>query len=449
VSGDVRSGTALRRRAADAARAPSRPLLVGVWVLAVVLVAWLQVTRYLDPTPPGTDWRDPHNLGDFRDAVWLPGRFLLNGGNPYDAVGYVAEHPWAQEFDLYAPAWLVLAGAMAVLPFRVAAAVYLVLGAGLAALFLRVVLRWAAPQVVALGVPVGLIWFTLWSPSRYALQNGGTFVVFLGCVLVLQGLCRNGSRSGAGPAAIPPPVSVVALGLGAALLKPQFGIPLLVFALAAGRWDAVWRGVLGLAVASAPVAVACVLAAGGPGGFVDSVRANLAYSTSPDSPTGLGSAFNGRIDPIGLAGRFGATDPPSWVGAVVTVACLVWGVWLIRRCRNGVREPDGTGTALVVTAAACAATLLALVHQPYDTVVLVLPAVLGLGATLAGRRPRGLLQATWLAAAVPVLHLHAVTLLVAPWLDRLGADVLDVLALVTVVGLATGVGCRAVQSDGG
>lgn len=401
------------------------------WLVALTALTWLQIYRWQDPTLPGMSWQEPHQLGDFRDTIWVPGQYLLSGGNPYDTPSYVAAHPWAQEFNLYAPVWLVLSVGLSLLPFSVATAVYLALGAAGAAGFLWVTLRLVAPHWVRFGVPLGLVWFALWSPSRYALQNGGTWLVLLGCVLVLDGLTR--------PA--PADRRRIAVGVALALIKPQFGVPLLVFALAAGRRDAVWRGVVGLAVASLPAGVACVVAAGGIGEFVDGVRANLAYSSSPDSPTGLASPFNGRIDVLGMAARLGAVDQPGWAALAVLVVSLAVGAFVVRRA----------GSPLAVIGAAAALTLLAVVHQPYDVVILVLPAVLGLAGAVAQRSSTGRLRPpraevlAWVAAAVPVLHLHGLSVRLVPGLGRLGADLIDVAALLLAV-LAGLVACRRAGS---
>lgn len=412
-------------------RVPRRLILALLWTTALVAVAWLQLFRFADPTYPGMPWQEPHQLGDFRDAVWLPGRFLLDGGNPYDVEAYLAAHPWAQEFNLYAPVWLVLAAGFGALPFQAAAGAYLVLGGVLAVAFLVVALRRAAPGMLSAGVPLGLLWFTLWSPARYALQNGGTFAVFAGCVLALLAIAQGaGARLPGRAAALPgraPGRWTAAAGVALALLKPQFGLPLVVLALAVRRWDVVWRGCVVLGVASLPVVVRCSAAAGGFGAFLGSVRGNLAYSSSPDSPTGLASPFNGRIDLLGLAARLGMTDQPSWAGLMVPLLLIAVGGWLVRR----------TGDALAVTTVAAVVTLLSLVHQPYDTVVLVLPTALAARELLAwrrgGPRPTARRAALWVAAGLPVLHLHAGTLLVLPALGRTGADLVDVAAMVTAL----------------
>jgi hypothetical protein len=225
----------------------------------------------------------------------------------------VVDVPWAQDFKLYAPAWLLLSVSLALLPFLAAAAVYLALGIVLAVVFVRLVLRWAAPELVAVGTPVALIWFTLWSPSRYALQNGGTLLVMIGSVLVVMAVLRRRPGAPDGPA--DPSLGLAATGVALSLLKPQFGVLLVIFALIGRRWDAVWRGVAGLVAASVPILVACTVIAGGVGGFVGSVLRNLAHANSPTASTGLASPFNERTDVVGKLARYGWPTCPgssSW-----------------------------------------------------------------------------------------------------------------------------------------
>lgn len=433
---------AMPLRIGDVSRPAGWPLISLLWLLAVAGLVWVQWTRLADPTYPGMDWQDPHQLTDFRDAVWLPGRTLLEGGNPYDTEAMKAARPWAQEFNLYAPAWLLLAGAFGGLPFTASALVYLVLGAALLVLFLWVTIRLSAPELTAIALPLGVIWSVLWSPTRYALQNGATFLVMLGAVLVLRGLVDADGRPHG-----PRPLGhrALALGVALALIKPQFGLPLALLLVVAGRGRAVVRGVVWLALASLPALLLCVRAAGGVGGFVDSVVRNLAYSGSPDSPTGLGSVFNGRIDYLGMLARFGVVDQPSWLPAVVGLALVALAAVVVLWAPGEV----------TVLATASAAMLLGVVHQPYDVVPLMLVVLVGLGrllpSTARGGAP-GLSRmdrtetTAWVAGGLPVLHLHAASLLVVPGLDRRSADLVDVIAL--TVALLVGLTAAVRQSDG-
>lgn len=396
-----------------------------LWTLAVIGLAWVQLSRMSDLTYLGADWREPRQMTDFRDAVWLPGRFLLQGGNPYDAEVYKAAHPWAQEFNLYAPAWLLVAVAMALLPFPVAAAVYLAAGAVLLVVFLRVAIRWAAPDLMAVALPGAVIWSALWSPTRYALQNAGTLLVMIGSVLVLGGLVGRPDRAAR---------ALMALGIGLSTVKPQFGVPLTVMALAMGWWRAVVRGLVGLAAASAVPLLACVLFAGGPGAFAASIGRNLAFSSSADSPTGIGSAFNLRIDYLGLLARWGVTDQPTWWSVAMPAALLALGCWVLRR-------RPGDLIALVV---AGSVTVLCVVHQSYDVVPLLLAAIAGARRMIGGPSPSRVETLTWLCGSVTVLHLHGVSMRIG--VTRLVGDTVDVAFLTAALVLGSVAAWR--QPDG-
>ena len=405
-------------------RVPARPAanriaIAMAWTIAIVglVVTWR--TWLTDLTYPGMPWQDPHEMSDFRDTVWIPGRWLLTGGNPYDPGPYLAANPGSQEFDPYAPAWLLLSAAFAPLPFTAAAAAYLVLGAVLAVVLVRLLLRWADPRLLALGTPIGLIWLELWSPGRYSLQNGGTLLIVVGWVLVMRALVRRQASFGA-------------LGLALVLLKPQFGLPLIVVLVVAGRWRTAVSGLLLLVAASVPALTICVIAAGGPVGFLESIGRLLSYATSADAATGLLSPFNGRIDLLGLLGRFGVAAP-GWAQLLVGLLATAAACLFARR-----------GSPITMTAGISAVVLLGLVHQPYDAVIMLTPVVIGLPAAMArlaatehlrvarrfpieGHAPlHGRELVVWALAAVPVIHLHRVTTLVV---SKTGADLVDVAAL--------------------
>lgn len=409
---------------------PGRPLLAVLWTVAVLVSLAVALIRLSDPTLPGMPWQDPHHLADFRDTIWAPGQAVLSGGNPYDSPAYVTAYPWAQDFKLYAPAWLLLSVSLAWLPFLAAAAIYLVLGIVLAVVLIRLVLKWAAPEVLLAGTPILLIFFNLWSPTRYALQNGGTLLVMIGSILVVQSIIRH--RPGAPEGPDDPTRGMAALGVALSLVKPQFGLPLVVFALVGRRFDAVWRGVVGLFLASLPALVACTVAAGGPSGFVDSVLRNLAYSNSPSASTGLASEFNERIDLEGILARFGFVDLPGPVALAIPVLAILIGAWIVARRPSPIMVATGVSVCV----------LFCVVHQPYDMVLFLLPAAIGLGRVLAGRPPAGLDLVVWIAALVPVLHMHGVTLVVVPGLTRLAADTVDVVALLVAVLLCAWAGLR-------
>jgi hypothetical protein len=362
---------------------------------------------------------------DFRDTIWGPGRYLLDGGNPYDHNAYLAANSGAQEFDPYAPAWLLLAVAIGALPFDAAAAVYLVLGAVIAVVLGRTVVAWGAPGLLRVGVPLVLIYLCVWGPGKYALQNGGTLLVVLGWVLVVRDVVEHASASRwveprRGEAddpirvrsVIPSGTWPAAVGLALSLLKPQFGLPLIVIALAVGRWAVIWRGAVVLLAASTPVIVACSVAAGGFNQFVGSILQLTGYAASPSAQTGLSSTGNSRADLLGMLARLTGTAPPAWVQVVVPLAVLAAAILVVRRTRG----------ALTIIMGVAAATLLAVVHQYYDSIILVAPAVVTFHVLLT-RRPIARVELiVGLLGLIPLLKLYQVAQFVAPGSGNVGAE---------------------------
>lgn len=401
-------------------------MLVGLLWTAAVAASLARVVDLLsDPTLPGMPWQQATNsLMDYRDIIWVPGRYLLDGGNPYDPDVYLAAHPWAQEFDPYAPAWLLLALIFAPLPYLASAAVYQIFTTAVAVVLLRVVSRWAMPRWADIAVPAGLLWLNLWYPGRGSLAAGSSLVAVLGVALVVRALAeperpdRSWSVGGA-------------VGIGLALIKPQFGLPVMVIAVAGGRIRYVWRGILGLAIASLPVAIVCSIAAGGPIAFVNSVLRDLDHASSPDAPTGLRSPFQDRIDVVGLLARYGLTDPSVIVSVGVPLLAVIIGAVVVVRSR----DPFLTATAV------SGAAILGFVHFPYDLLVMVIPFVVGLGGLTASRFEWWRWGA-FSGCLLVVAHVHRVSTLLFGWPDRT-ADSIDTVGAVVaflcavVVSLAT------------
>jgi hypothetical protein len=398
----------------EAAHSPSRMRLVvvGALWLAAIIASLARVTDLLsDPTLPGMPWQQATNsLMDYRDVIWVPGRYLLDGGNPYDPDAYLAAHPWAQEFDPYAPAWLLLALVFAPLPYLASAAVYQVFTTAVAVVLLYVVSLWAIPRWAAIAVPAGLLWLNLWYPGRGSLAAGSAVVAVLGVALVVRAIAepdRAGRSWSVGGAA----------GIALALIKPQFGLPVMIIAVAAGRIRDVWRGVLGLAVASLPIAIVCSIAAGGPMAFVNSVLRDLDQASSPDAPTGLRSPFQDRIDVVGLLARYGLTEPPVIVSVGVPLLALLIGAIVAARSR----DPFITATAVA------GAALLGFVHFPYDLLVMVIPFVAGLGS-LPGRRFGWWSWGAFAGCLLVVVHVHRVSSFLFGLSDRT-ADSIDTIGV--------------------
>lgn len=376
-------------------------LVIVLWVGAFALAALYIASWIRNPTPLGQPWQESNgNLLDFRDLVTVPGRYLLEGGNPYNPGPYLAAHPWAQEFDPYAPAWLILSVALGWLPLEVGAAIYFAGTSVLMAVMARIVTRWVAPRYADLAAPLLMGWLLLWYRTRVM---GSTFIVVLGALLVFRAIATGDKRW------------VATVGMALVWLKPQFGLPLSLLWICAGQWRVVARGTGLIAAVSIPPFVACAWNEGGPIKLVQSVLASAQHASSPASPTGVLSPFNVRIDFVGLSARLTheVADAVPLIACLVvlvaTVGVLVWA------------KPD----PLLLPGLIVPTVLLLPVHLNYDLGMAVIPATTAL---ILARQRGGVLR--WLGAAAFLLIVaHLIKFTTALGGSALDADLADVVLL--------------------
>jgi hypothetical protein len=414
---------ALRVRFSDHSRTHTA-VVIALWIAVVATIITREAVMLSNPLPPGVPWRgagiDRYFL-DFRDTVWTPGRFLLEGGNPYDPDAYRAAYPWALSFSLYAPVWLLLAAALSPLPYLISIIVFQVLSLAVAVLMLHLLFRWSLPRHVAFAVPIALLWMNIWYPGRGALSvQLTTLLAVIGVTLVIRSVCAPSGRADADDRA-------GAWGVALCLLKPQFGTMAIV-GLAAGRARSVAWGVAGLALASLPMLVVCTVAAGGPGAFVDSVIRDLAVANSNTHPSGLMYPDQRRLDLLGQIVRWGSGAPPAWLQIAVPIIFLVVVPVIVVRLT---RRP------LAQSAVVCTSMLIGIYHGTYDLLVLFVPVAIGIGMALRGELTRAGDRITLLACSLVVLHLQTVSTAIVPGLGILGADAINLLLL--VVGLVAGI----------
>jgi hypothetical protein len=424
----------------DAPRGPASRLWPLLCV-AVLVVAFATAALRVDETlvEPGRSVQPNAAMKDFRDIVWTPARDLFAGNNPYDHDAYMARHPNHGEFDLYLPAWLLASAPLAALPFRVAVAAAVVINALLACVLARLLLGFArrerrmAPgrepprSGPALHEVAGLGGLLLLVPSITLTHTLGqaTLVVVIGVLLAVDRERSDWWR---------------AAGVALALVKPQFGLPLvLILGLGLREWRVALRGVVVAVVLSLPVVAAVVIDAGGVGNAVDIAIENYEYGSSYFSDRSDDSGF-WRVDlgaPVTELAPDRASTTVTAVQALVVLAITV--LVLRRRPRLG-----GELTAAVI---ACG-VLLAVPHVNYDASLLVWPVALALLASpIVLSRWRVFLPAT--AAAVLVIRWTFVDRGLARALD---ANVLDdargVIGLVALVLAVAVVAVGAAHASG-
>jgi hypothetical protein len=408
-------------------------IVLALW-FTVVAAAVVRVSVMLsNPILPGEFWRGSSGYFlDYRDTIWTPGQFLLAGGNPYDPETYQAVYPWALAFSLYAPAWLLLAAALAPLPYLVSVIVFQVIALGVAVVMLRVICRWALPALADVAVPAGLLWMHIWYPGRGSLSvQLSTLLAVLGVALVLRSITSpEVPIDGPAGADLPWRRNVVdracAVGVALGLVKPQFGT-IAVIGLAGGRPREVWRGIAGLILVSMPVLIVCSVATGGPIEFVRSVLRDLDVANSAHHPSGLAFPDQRRLDLLGQLARYGLDDPPRWLQAgVLVLALVVVPVVIVRLTRN----------PLLVSAVVCPSLLIGIYHGTYDLLILLIPVAVGIGMLVRGELTGIAERITLGALVLIVVHLHSVSTRLIPGFDVRAADTVD-LALM-MIGLVCG-----------
>jgi hypothetical protein len=387
-----------------AVRAPrlgSRTALMisgGVYAVAATTVLALSVLRRI-PLDRGLEPDPLFRQRDFRDTVFLPVRDLLGGHNPYDVAGYLLRHPQAQEFNLYAPGHLLLVLPVGILPLPVSAAVWTVL----LLVALPVLVRWSAAWIalpLSAGAILAVTTMLLASPVVLLSMSLGqvSLLLALGVVVALAGPVDRWWTSAAA---------------AAAMVKPQFALPLVIALVACGRWRVALRGALGMIALSLPVLIACAVAAGGPVPLLRSLLDNLSYSRAAPT-TAADAATSTRVDLVGTLARLGVSLPALVELGLIIVVLAIGGI-AVRRAARRVADADADAsvepaaarrsrTLLAVSVAALFA--LGLPFSAYDLPV-ALPALLAAVAA-AVRFPEVAAVLMASGIAVPFLHVRTV-----------------------------------------
>ncbi len=393
-------------------------LAMLLWAVGLVSSAFRIQSALRRQVLAGVPWETAKgDLLEFRDVVLVPGSYLMHGGNPYDPIPYLAQHPWAQEFDPYAPSWFLIAGPLSLLRPGVAALIFLVGMVAVGIVFSRMLAAWAVPTHALIVAPALFAWLNLWYPGQYALTSGSSFIVVTGVLMALRSLDRgHWDHPWLG-----------AVGVALAMTKPQFGVPLVILLAAARAGLLAARGLALCALASLPATVAAMIAAGGPVGLAASFWRDVQQASSPDSPTGLASPLQLRGDLVGLAVRNGLAPPPTLIQILVDVLVLGVAAWALRR------RLDPRLSALVIVPA----ITLVPVHVMYDLVATTIPTLVALGWWLTDRSRKDVLLVGALAGFT-LFHVHGVLLRLTSATPALleGVDALTMLAsLLTAVAI--------------
>ena len=354
-------------------------------------------------------------MSDFRSVVYYPAKAFRDGLNPYDAARYLPRYPVPEPFRAYPPAMLLVAQPFALLPpgaaVRAQVALTLVLTAALAWWSLSLV----GSSQGALGVTVLSSLILLSRPGHWNLLQGHITVVIVLAVYAALAVPRTR-------------VALGALALAVALLKPNFGVPLAVLMLAAGRTRAVVAGLAVTALLNVPV---LAVLSERSGGVVRTLRL-MVEGGSPEASELASQYALFRVDASALVSRFAGVSLgpvlPFMLGAGVLGLAAVLTRRRLRMGGEGWEDPVWVGLA-------CTAILLCVYHIGYDLLLLVWPATAIVVAfvTRGGERSRrawvelglvGILAGNYLAtyAFMQVLGFGTVPALLAVSLNGLAVS---------------------------
>jgi hypothetical protein len=331
-----------------------RQVLAAGLFLAGLGVAVLRIGPL--PSVGGVRLSAPWVLDDFRLAVYYPTQAFWHGVNPYNSSTYLARYPVDVAFMAYAPATFLLYLPAGFLALPVASIGYFVL-----TLALTVLLGAAAVRISGYGRSSAAV---LATSGALLLSRPGQWNLLLGQVTIPVVL-------GVYAAVLLPRRSPAAAGVGVAfsLLKPNFGIPLIVLLLAQGARRAVLWGLGLAALVNLPLLLVLAGREGGIGRLVATLlqtqRGFVAYhSNDPLKKVG-------RIDLPDLVGLIqgvpvGRAASLLIAGTVIGLAC--WA--LVRLGSRG--DENSRRLSVGIT---CCAVLLVVYHQGYDLLLLTLPAM--------------------------------------------------------------------------
>jgi hypothetical protein len=363
-------------------------------------------------------------FGDLRDAIWLPVRSLLAGGDPYDTATYLQNLPYAQDFPTYAPAHLALWLPIGWLDWHGAMVASLTINLLIVAAVgswggIRTLRTWTgrrpgiAPALAAAGAGVSALWLA--RTVTAAVGPGQPSVVY---ALVAAPVALGVRHRWAG-----------AVLFALTCLKPQVGLIVLVVLLAQRRWREAAGGVAIAGGVSLVVAAVLADGIGGMGRWLGVFLGNVRSATSVREGQ---ATVEERID---LEAILLSIDVhlPGIVSALLAVAGLVLVYAVVRWTERHDLRAAGVLLGLGIG-------LLPIYHISYDAAWLAVPLAVCAAELYRCARMRALY------ACAP----GVVTLAAGTWLARwhgfderfgtgTGVVIQRVLLLVGLVALAAGV----------
>jgi hypothetical protein len=368
-------------------------------LLVVLLAVGLLQFAYRGPWRALSGYRGPGTAPDHPGVRWDGGlvysmsRAWLMGENPYEPEGVI----WA---------WLQGGGSGDESPLRDRPGCLLYPPTTLAALSPLARLPWAPVEWIWTGLNVALYAGSLWAvarlgrlrgnwlllfltlgvwlaPAATCVKVGQTAIVALGCMAIPAWMIQ--ARGGRGL------LAGVMMGLGTAV-KPQFGLPFIVYQAGRMRWIAAATAVV-MVVALAVGGVARLQASGGQ--WYESWQRNVHnFPLKEDgNPTMENRAMRHHLLNLHYP-LHSFTDDRALVNAMVpvmvAVPCVAYLAIDLRdqKRRRRLWTPGGVegGGELLSLAMTSAAMLLVVYHRFYDGVAMVFPIGLAAAGLMRGER---------------------------------------------------------------
>jgi Glycosyltransferase family 87 len=339
------SAAAARRvRLQTASAAAAFAFAIAIAVLRVGVFTEVAGIRF------GAGWA----MLDFDTGGYYPVRALLSGENPYDRERFLTLYPVSDGFPPYAPFTLLFHLPFGLLPHTVAEILY-----GLFTIGLMVVLAWMALRATRCDTKVATVIMLaaallLTRPGHWNLVLGQRAALFaVGSYLALFHASRAPWLSAA--------------GITLTMLKPTWGVPLLLLMLARGDLRPVALGVLLTLAANLPLLALIVSRAGGVGIFGEQLLKG--YRVWQDLPDVNPATSSVRIDAATTVSRFVGHPLGDASQILLTVLVITVGAVGVRLLRNS-RTPGGHDLTIGII---CTAVLLCGYHLGYDFLLLTVP----------------------------------------------------------------------------
>jgi hypothetical protein len=324
---------------------------VLVFVFAI-LIALLRVGVFSDFA--GLRFAARWAMIDFHSGVYYPIQALLTGENPYDRERFLSLYPVSDGFPPYPPATLLLHLPFGLLAPATADVLYAVFTVGVMLLLTWVALRATQRHATPAGVFMLTGALLLTRPGHWNLVLGQRAAeLALGSYLALFATPRQPWLSGA--------------GLALSMLKPTWGVPLMLLMLARGDRRPVALGILLSFAINLPLLVLIVTRAGGVQLFVD--RLFKGYhdwqAVSDVSP----ATSSVRIDAATTLSRFAGHPLGDMSQILLTVLVITCAAVAVHRLRSD----RSAGTPDLSIGIICTAVLLCGHHVGYDFLLLTVP----------------------------------------------------------------------------